>query len=60
MSDAATVMEGAVEESLAPKTTTTYPGLKSFLAGGLGGMCLVFVGHPFDLVKFVYHVQPKS
>lgn len=51
MSDAATVMEGAGEEALAPKATTTYPGLKSFLAGGLGGMCLVFVGHPFDLVK---------
>lgn len=25
--------------------------LKSFLSGGFGGMCLVAVGHPFDLIK---------
>mmetsp|Transcript_13337 Transcript_13337/g.17286 ORF Transcript_13337/g.17286 Transcript_13337/m.17286 type:complete len:286 (+) Transcript_13337:146-1003(+) len=24
---------------------------KSFLSGGLGGMCLVFVGHPLDTIK---------
>jgi solute carrier family 25 carnitine/acylcarnitine transporter 20/29 len=25
--------------------------LKSFLSGGFGGMCLVFAGHPLDLIK---------
>ena len=25
--------------------------LKSFLSGGVGGICLVLVGHPFDLIK---------
>jgi Mitochondrial carrier protein len=25
--------------------------LKSFLSGGVGGVCVVVVGHPFDLVK---------
>lgn len=25
--------------------------LKNFLAGGFGGVCLVFVGHPLDTVK---------
>lgn len=25
--------------------------LKSFLSGGFGGMCLVFVGHPLDTIK---------
>lgn len=25
--------------------------IKSFVSGGVGGMCLVLVGHPFDLVK---------
>ena len=25
--------------------------VKSFLSGGLGGICLVLVGHPFDLIK---------
>ena len=28
-----------------------YPQLKSFLSGGIGGICLVFVGQPFDLIK---------
>jgi len=25
--------------------------IRSFLSGGVGGLCAVFVGHPFDLVK---------
>jgi len=25
--------------------------MKSFLSGGVGGICAVAVGHPFDLVK---------
>lgn len=25
--------------------------LKNLLAGGFGGVCLVFVGHPLDTVK---------
>jgi solute carrier family 25 carnitine/acylcarnitine transporter 20/29 len=25
--------------------------LKTFLSGGAGGLCLVLVGHPFDLIK---------
>ena len=25
--------------------------LKSFLAGGVGGVCVVLVGHPLDLIK---------
>lgn len=25
--------------------------LKSFAAGGFGGMCLVLAGHPFDTIK---------
>jgi solute carrier family 25 carnitine/acylcarnitine transporter 20/29 len=26
-------------------------GLRSLVAGGVGGICAVIVGHPFDLVK---------
>jgi len=29
----------------------TETPLKNFLSGGFGGMCLVFAGHPFDLIK---------
>jgi len=25
--------------------------MKNFVAGGVGGVCAVIVGHPFDLVK---------
>lgn len=25
--------------------------IKAFLSGGFGGACLVFVGHPLDLIK---------
>ncbi|XP_003341753.1 mitochondrial carnitine/acylcarnitine carrier protein isoform X1 [Monodelphis domestica] len=34
--------------------------LKNFLAGGFGGMCLVFVGHPLDTVKVRLQTQPKG
>lgn len=33
----------------APSATTAQ--LRSFVAGGFGGVCAVVVGHPFDLVK---------
>jgi multisubunit Na+/H+ antiporter MnhE subunit len=31
--------------------TTEESALKSFLSGGFGGVCIVLVGHPLDLVK---------
>ncbi|KAJ1731668.1 carnitine transporter [Coemansia biformis] len=37
-----------VSEAQAPAATS---GLKSFLSGGFGGMCLVAAGHPLDLLK---------
>lgn len=30
---------------------TAESALKSFLSGGIGGACVVLVGHPLDLVK---------
>lgn len=29
----------------------TLAQIRSFIAGGVGGICAVVVGHPFDLVK---------
>lgn len=29
----------------------SFAGLRSFAAGGFGGICAVVVGHPFDLAK---------
>ncbi|KAJ2789343.1 carnitine transporter, partial [Coemansia linderi] len=35
-----------------PKVATGgTSGVKSFLSGGFGGMCLVAAGHPLDLLK---------
>ncbi|KAJ0403946.1 hypothetical protein P43SY_009439 [Pythium insidiosum] len=34
-------------------------GLKSFLTGGIGGVCLVAVGHPMDLVKVNLQTMEK-
>jgi len=35
----------------APRARALPPLLVDFLAGGLGGVCSVVVGHPFDVVK---------
>ncbi|XP_042307090.1 mitochondrial carnitine/acylcarnitine carrier protein [Sceloporus undulatus] len=32
--------------------------LKNFFAGGFGGVCLVFVGHPLDTIKVRLQTQP--
>lgn len=29
----------------------TFESLRSLVSGGVGGVCAVVVGHPFDLVK---------
>mmetsp|Transcript_38485 Transcript_38485/g.94665 ORF Transcript_38485/g.94665 Transcript_38485/m.94665 type:complete len:302 (+) Transcript_38485:103-1008(+) len=40
------------------ESTAKQPGpLKSFLAGGAGGICLVLVGHPLDTVKVRIQTQ---
>ena len=48
-------VEQIVDETLSlaatKETKTSTPGWISFCSGGIGGICLVLVGHPFDLVK---------
>ncbi|KAK9463265.1 mitochondrial carrier domain-containing protein [Lipomyces oligophaga] len=34
--------------------------IKSFAAGGVGGICAVLVGHPFDLLKVRLQTAPKG
>ncbi|PAA64126.1 hypothetical protein BOX15_Mlig027288g1, partial [Macrostomum lignano] len=34
-------------------------GIKSFFAGGAGGMCCVATGHPLDTIKVRLQTQPK-
>lgn len=40
-------------EKVTPKPIAKKPesALKSFLSGGVGGICVVLVGHPLDLIK---------
>lgn len=47
----------AVEGTNSQRQVSNEPGvLKSFLAGGVGGICLVITGHPLDTIKVgVYH-----
>ncbi|KAK6503758.1 carnitine transporter [Arthrobotrys musiformis] len=39
------------EAKEAAKAASQVSGIRSFIAGGVGGVCAVVVGHPFDLVK---------
>lgn len=34
--------------------------IKNFAAGGVSGVCLVLVGHPFDTIKVRFQTMPKT
>ena len=40
--------------------STGFAQLRSFAAGGFGGVCAVVVGHPFDLVKVRLQTAEKG
>ncbi|TRY99209.1 hypothetical protein DNTS_028955, partial [Danionella cerebrum] len=44
---------------MAKQQQQTISPVKNFIAGGLGGVCLVSVGHPLDTVKVRLQTQPK-
>jgi solute carrier family 25 carnitine/acylcarnitine transporter 20/29 len=45
-------MEEQVESPTVKKPASqTLTQIRSLIAGGVGGICAVLVGHPFDLVK---------
>lgn len=41
-------------------TKSTLSSLRSLVAGGVGGVCAVVVGHPFDLVKVRLQTAEKG
>ena len=47
----ATEVAKEVKEEVKSATNSTLQSLRSLAAGGVGGVCAVIVGHPFDLVK---------
>ncbi|KAL5348212.1 carnitine transporter [Pseudogymnoascus australis] len=40
-----------LKEDVQVVAAKSFAGLRSFAAGGFGGLCAVVVGHPFDLAK---------
>lgn len=49
-----------VKEEAVAAAKTTLSGLRSLAAGGVGGVCAVVVGHPFDLVKVRLQTADKG
>lgn len=52
--------EQMVQESSGNKLSSTSESIKSFLAGGVGGLAAVLVGHPFDLTKTRLQTAPAG
>ncbi|XP_078399273.1 mitochondrial carnitine/acylcarnitine carrier protein [Cetorhinus maximus] len=48
----------SAEKEPAPRQRAVNP-VKNFFAGGFGGMCLVFAGHPLDTIKVRLQTQPR-
>lgn len=51
------------DEVMATESKTvnqTLAQIRSFAAGGVGGVCAVVVGHPFDLVKVRMQTAQKG
>ena len=49
-----------MKEEVVAATKSTLSGLRSLTAGGVGGVCAVVVGHPFDLVKVRLQTADKG
>ena len=55
---AAVVADVSTTQTSSPSTRKVSPA-KDFIAGGFGGMCLVFAGHPLDTIKVRLQTMPK-
>jgi len=49
-----------VKEEVQKQAKSAASGLRSLAAGGVGGICAVVVGHPFDLVKVRLQTADKG
>jgi solute carrier family 25 carnitine/acylcarnitine transporter 20/29 len=49
-----------IKEEVKEKAKGAVSGLRSLVAGGVGGICAVVVGHPFDLVKVRLQTAEKG
>lgn len=49
-----------LKEDVAKATKKSLQSLRDLVAGGVGGICAVVVGHPFDLVKVRLQTAEKG
>ena len=49
-----------IKEDVAQAAKKSLSSLRDFAAGGVGGVCAVVVGHPFDLVKVRLQTAEKG
>lgn len=49
-----------LKEDVVVATKSTMQSLRALVAGGVGGVCAVVVGHPFDLVKVRLQTAEKG
>lgn len=49
-----------LKEVVVEKSKSALSGLRSLAGGGVGGICAVLVGHPFDLVKVRMQTAEKG
>ncbi|KAI9762898.1 MAG: carnitine transporter [Geoglossum simile] len=52
--------KGELKEDVKQVAEKSFSGLRSLIAGGVGGICAVVVGHPFDLVKVRLQTAEKG
>jgi solute carrier family 25 carnitine/acylcarnitine transporter 20/29 len=52
--------EQLVQDEVKTATSATLSGVRSLVAGGVGGVCAVLTGHPFDLVKVRLQTAEKG
>ena len=51
---------GEVKDEVVEASKTAVSSFRSLAAGGVGGVCAVLVGHPFDLVKVRMQTAEKG
>jgi solute carrier family 25 carnitine/acylcarnitine transporter 20/29 len=49
-----------IKEDVKVATKSSLQSLRALVAGGVGGLCAVVVGHPFDLVKVRLQTSEKG
>ena len=49
-----------IKEDVVVATKSSLQSLRALVAGGVGGVCAVVVGHPFDLVKVRLQTAEKG